>query len=148
MKNWQSERSLTARVWAGSMVGALAGLWGVAIAPGSWASPVPAIVAIPPYRDLMLETNPLHRRQSSFEQYGNATVYRLHQAGIPPLDVVVERGGDRVLLVDRTRRQGRKLANRGQVVRAVEVVGLPSRVFPGLVGVQAIPPETVPQLSP
>jgi len=57
--------------------------------------------------------------------------------------VVVERRGDRILLVDRTEVRGRKLKKKGKVVAAYQVVGLPSRVFPGMTGLRQIPADTV-----
>jgi hypothetical protein len=97
------------------------------------------IAIFPPYRDLV-------QVDSNADSSGRNVVYWLHQAG-QPLEVVVERDGDRILLVDRTRTQERKLKKQGQVVSAYQTIGLPSRVFPGLIGVQRIPPETVPVLE-
>ncbi|XHX78904.1 MAG: hypothetical protein RBJ76_02925 [Stenomitos frigidus ULC029] len=70
------------------------------------------------------------------------TIYR--QRG--SVEVVVERGSDdRILLVERDRNDRQlppgQAKRRGRVVSAYQVVGLSSRVFPGLVGLQQIPAE-------
>lgn len=94
------------------------------------------ILLFPPYRDLVDLANNRDRE-------GRNYTYWLYQSQ-KPMEVVVERDGDRWLLVQRTEQGDRQLRLRGQVRSAVQVIGLPSRVFPGLTGLQAIPPETVP----
>jgi hypothetical protein len=95
-----------------------------------------AIVIFPPYQELL---SPVTGADSP----GRSVVYQVYPLGQPSLEVVIEQNGDRILLVDRTLTQERKLKKRGQVMAAYETVGLPSRVFPGLTGIQRIPPETV-----
>lgn len=97
------------------------------------------ILLLPQYRDLVELVN-------SRDRTGRNYTYFLYQSG-KPMEVVAERDGDRILLVQRTDRGRRQLSRQGQVRSAVQVIGLPSRVFPGLTGVQVIPPETVPKLG-
>ncbi len=75
-------------------------------------------------------------------KYGRNTSYYVYQQK-GASEIVVERQGDRILLVDRTEVRGRKLKQRGKVVGAYQVVGLPSRVFPGMTGLRQIPTDTV-----
>lgn len=97
------------------------------------------ILLLPQYRDLVELVN-------NNDRAGRNYTYWLYQSQ-NPIEVVVERDGDRLLLVQRTERGKRQLRMQGQVRSAVQVIGLPSRVFPGLTGVQVIPPETVPNLG-
>lgn len=94
------------------------------------------ILLFPPYRNLV-------EFLDNTDREGRNYTYWLYQAQ-KPIEVVIERDGDRLLLVQRTERGDRQLRRQGQVRSAVQVIGLPSRVFPGLAGVQVIPPETVP----
>ncbi len=74
--------------------------------------------------------------------YGNLT-YTIYQGNIPVV-VVVERDDDgRIIFVEREHGRGRALGRRRRVVAAYQEVGLPSRVFPGLVGLRQLPPEEV-----
>ncbi|MDX2231954.1 MAG: hypothetical protein NW220_20130 [Leptolyngbyaceae cyanobacterium bins.349] len=81
------------------------------------------------------------------EGFGRNVVYYVYAPQRQATEVVIERRGDRILVVDRTPVRGRKLRKRGQVVSAYQVVGLPSRVFPGMTGLRQIPPEQVPAAS-
>lgn len=75
--------------------------------------------------------------------YGRNYVYYIYQQR-GPVEVVVEQDDDdRILVVERTQVRGRKLKQRGRVLSAYQVVGMPSRVFPGLVGLRQIAPEAV-----
>jgi hypothetical protein len=93
------------------------------------------ILLLPTYRDLVGLGDNRDRQSRNYTDW-------LYQTS-PPIEVVLERDGDRLLLVQRTERGDRQLRRQGQVRSAFQVIGLPSRVFPGLTGVQAIPPETV-----
>ncbi len=72
------------------------------------------------------------------------TIYQSRRA----VEVVVENApDDQILLVERDR-SDRQLPpglakHRGRVLSAYQVIGLPSRVFPGLVGLQQIPTDQV-----
>ncbi len=99
-----------------------------------------SILLFPPYRDLVEMPNNKDRSSRNY-------IYSLYQAGKLPLEVVVERDGDRLLLVERPLVGKRMLKKRKQALAAYQVVGLPSRVFPGLTGFQKIPPETVRSVS-
>lgn len=97
------------------------------------------ILIFPPYRDLVELVN-------NSDRAGRNYTYFLYQSQ-KPMEVVAERDGDRILLVQRAERGDRQLRRQGQVRYAVQLIGLPSRVFPGLTGVQVIPPEMVPNLG-
>ncbi len=74
--------------------------------------------------------------------YGNLT-YTIYQGSLPAV-VVVERDDDgRIIFVERERGRGRALGRRRRVIAAYQEVGLPSRVFPGLVGLRQLPPEEI-----
>jgi len=75
------------------------------------------------------------------------------------VEVVVERGrgdddddddddDDRIVVVEREKIRGRSVKKRGRVISAYKVVGLPSRVFPGLTGLRQIPAEQVQDSTP
>jgi hypothetical protein len=151
-------RSFPGRL-GGSLVVSLAG--SLAIATGAWANtPIPGratethfnfvsanhttISIFPPFRALLDRPNHTDRNPDS---HGRNYVYSFYQPQ-GTVEVVVEQAGDRILLVDRSPVRGRKLKKRGQVVAAYQTIGLPSRVFPGLVGLRKIPPETVPNSPP
>ncbi|QZZ21911.1 hypothetical protein J5X98_05650 [Leptothermofonsia sichuanensis E412] len=73
--------------------------------------------------------------------YGNLT-YTIYR-GSAPVVVVVERDrSGRIIFVERERGRGRALGQRRRVVAVYQEVGLPSRVFPGLVGLRQLPPES------
>ncbi|NJP11884.1 MAG: hypothetical protein HC866_22410 [Leptolyngbyaceae cyanobacterium RU_5_1] len=75
--------------------------------------------------------------------YGRNYTYSIYQPK-GQVEVVAERDDrDRLIIVERETIRGRKLKQRGRAVSAYQVIGLPSRVFPGLVGVRQIPPELV-----
>jgi len=75
-------------------------------------------------------------------EYGSNVVYQVYRPGA--VVVVVERVGNRIILVERESTRGRALGKRGRVISAYEQVGLPSRVFPGLTGLRQIPASSVP----
>ena len=80
--------------------------------------------------------------RSSDNDDSNATYTIYQQRG--SVEVVVERDSeDRILLVERDRSDRQlppgQAKRRGRVVSAYQVVGLSSRVFPGLVGLRQIP---------
>jgi hypothetical protein len=99
-----------------------------------------SVFLFPPYQDLLGQGTSM---ESNADSSGRNFVYWLYQPGKPPLEVVIEQDGETILLVDRTLTQQRKLKKRGQVVGAYRAIGLPSKVFPGLIGIQQIPPELV-----
>lgn len=110
-----------------------------------------SINIFPAYRNLLIEnedsTNINTNTNDANAGYSRNVVYYVYAPSQPTTEVVIERQGDRILLVDRTEVRGRKLKKRGQVISAYQVVGLPSRVFPGLTGLRQIPAEQVPAAS-
>lgn len=103
-------------------------------------------VIFPGYRNLIIENqndDDNDDDDNDSGRYGNNVVYYVYAPRKPVTEVVVERQGDRILIVDRSTVRGRKLKKRGQVIGAYQVVGLPSRVFPGMTGLREIPPEQV-----
>jgi hypothetical protein len=109
-----------------------------------------SITIFPVYRNLLVENadnDNTHANTDANGGYSSNVVYDIYATWQQPTEVVIERQGDRILLVDRTQVQGRKLNKRGQAVAAYQVVGLPSRVFPGLTGLRQIPAEQVPAAS-
>ncbi len=102
-----------------------------------------SITIFPGYRNLLTVTRGERDDDDNEAQsYGRNTSYYVYQQR-GTTEVVVERQGDRILLVDRTEVRGRKLKKKGKVVAAYQVVGLPSRVFPGMTGLRQIPADTV-----
>lgn len=71
------------------------------------------------------------------------TRFTLYSPKVAPVQLVTEQVGDRILLVERERGRGLALGRRNRVVAAYTVIGLPSRVFPGLVGLRQISTEEV-----
>lgn len=106
-----------------------------------------SINIFPAYRNLVIENEDKDDDNNDNEGYSRNIVYYVYAPRQQVTEVVVERQGDRILLVDRTNVRGRKLKKRGQIVSAYQVVGLPSRVFPGLTGLRQIPAEQVPAAS-
>jgi hypothetical protein len=80
------------------------------------------------------------------EQYGSNVTYRIYRA--TPLEVVFERQGDLILIVEREPVLGRRIKKRGRVISAYQQIGLPSRVFPGMQGLRQIPVEQVETATP
>ncbi len=74
--------------------------------------------------------------------YGNLT-YTIYRGSIPVVVVVERDEQGRIIFVERERGRGRALGRKRRVVAAYQEVGLPSRVFPGLVGLKQIPTEQV-----
>ena len=101
-----------------------------------------SITIFPGYRNLLIETRGDGDDDDDDRNYGRNTSYYVYQQR-GTTEVVVERRGDRILLVDRTEVRGRKLKKKGKVVAAYQVVGLPSRVFPGMTGLRQIPADAV-----
>ncbi|PZV18096.1 MAG: hypothetical protein DCF22_02295 [Leptolyngbya sp.] len=102
-----------------------------------------SITIFPGYRNLLTVTRGENDDDDGdARNYGRNTSYYVYQQR-GTVEVVVERRGDRILLVDRTEVRGRKLNKKGKVVGAYQVVGLPSRVFPGMTGLRQIPADTV-----
>ena len=101
-----------------------------------------SITIFPGYRNLLIETRGNGDDDDDDRNYGRNTSYYVYQQR-GTTEVVVERRGDRILLVDRTEVRGRKLKKKGKVVAAYQVVGLPSRVFPGMTGLRQIPADAV-----
>lgn len=103
-----------------------------------------SITIFPGYRNLLTVTRGDSDDDDDDDDrnYGRNTSYYIYQQR-GTTEVVVERQGDRILLVDRTEVRGRKLKKKGKVVAAYQVVGLPSRVFPGMTGLRQIPADTV-----
>lgn len=103
------------------------------------------ITNFPGYYNLLIETSRDNDDDDGDDDdnYGNNVVYYIYTPRRQATEVVIERQGDRILLVDRSETRGRKLKKRGQVIGAYQVVGLPSRVFPGLTGLRQLPPEQV-----
>ncbi len=101
-----------------------------------------SITIFPGYRNLLTVTRGENDDDDDNRNYGRNTTYYVYQQR-GTTEVVVERRGDRILLVDRTEVRGRKLKKKGKVVAAYQVVGLPSRVFPGMTGLRQIPADTV-----
>ncbi len=109
-----------------------------------------SINIFPAYHNLLIENQDnrnINDNRDANGGYSSNIIYYLYVPRKQPTEVVIERQGDRILLVDRTQVQGRKLNKRGQVVAAYQGVGLPSRVFPGLMGLRQIPAEQVPAAS-
>jgi len=109
-----------------------------------------SINIFPAYRNLLIEQesdDDDDDDDDDNEGYGSNVVYYVYGQRTQATEVVIERQGDRILVVDRTPVRGRKLKKRGQVISAYQVVGLPSRVFPGLTGLRQIPAEQVPAAS-
>jgi hypothetical protein len=73
---------------------------------------------------------------------GNLT-YTIYKGSIPVIVVVERDNQGRIIFVEREQGRGRALGRKRRVVAAYQEVGLPSRVFPGLVGLKQIPPEQV-----
>lgn len=73
--------------------------------------------------------------------YGNLT-YTIYRGNTPVLVVVERDRSGRIIFVERERGRGRALGRRRRVVAVYQEVGLPSRVFPGLVGLRQLPPES------
>ncbi len=105
---------------------------------------VNSITIFPGYRNLLVERE---REGDDNESYSSNVVYYIYAPQKRATEVVIERQGDRILVVDRSLVRGRKLKKQGQVISAYQVVGLPSRVFPGLTGLRQIPAEQVPAAS-
>ena len=101
-----------------------------------------SITIFPGYRNLLIETRGDGDDDDDDRNYGRNTSYYVYQQR-GTTEVVIERRGDRILLVDRTEVRGRKLKKKGKVVAAYQVVGLPSRVFPGMTGLRQIPADAV-----
>ena len=101
-----------------------------------------SITIFPGYRNLLIETRGNGDDDDDDRNYGRNTSYYVYQQR-GTTEVVIERRGDRILLVDRTEVRGRKLKKKGKVVAAYQVVGLPSRVFPGMTGLRQIPADAV-----
>lgn len=99
-----------------------------------------SITIFPGYRNLLIDQTANNQDDSG---YGGNVVYYIYAPQKQPTEVVIERQGDLLLVVDRTPIRGRKLKKQGQVISAYQVVGLPSRVFPGLTGLRQIPAEQV-----
>jgi hypothetical protein len=104
-----------------------------------------SINIFPAYRNLLVEWG--GDDDDGTEGFGRNVVYYVYGQRGAITEVVIERQGDLILVVDRTPVGRRKLKKRGQVVAAYQVIGLPSRVFPGLTGLRQIPPEQVPTAS-
>ncbi len=105
-----------------------------------------SITIFPGYRNLIIG-NRVDDDDDDNEGFGRNVVYYVYVPRREVTEVVLERQGDRILVVDRTVVRGRKLKKKGQVVAAYQIVGLPSRVFPGLTGLRQIPAEQVPAAS-
>ncbi len=106
-----------------------------------------SINIFPGYRSFLIERSREDDDDDDNQGYSRNFVYYIYTPRGGATEVVIERQGDRILVVDRTAVRGRKLKKRGQVVAAYQVIGLPSRVFPGLTGLRQLPPEQVPAAS-
>lgn len=109
-----------------------------------------SIVIFPGYQNLLLENynddgddGDDDGDDDDNQGYGRNVVYYVYAPKKESAEVVIERDGDVILVVDRSAVRGRKLKKKGQVVAAYKVVGLPSRVFPGLTGLRQIPADQV-----
>jgi hypothetical protein len=71
------------------------------------------------------------------------TTFTLYSPRTAQVQLVTEQVGDRILLVERERGRGLARGRRDRVVAAYTVIGLPSRVFPGLVGLRQISTDEV-----
>ncbi|UBF28371.1 hypothetical protein K9N68_11100 [Kovacikia minuta CCNUW1] len=96
---------------------------------------------------LVVNTNQNNNNQGDDDRdddivYGNLT-YTIYKGSIPVIVVIERDSQGRIIFVERERGRGRALGRKRRVVAAYQEVGLPSRVFPGLVGLKQIPPDQV-----